>query len=410
MRILHICHAYPPAIGGSEYVMRELSTRLANSHGHEVTVVTTTAYSTLAFRRPGTKVMVPGHELADGVVVRRHPPDPRLAPHIRTLQEQSFRFRLPGSGVLRTLYDGPISAGILRDACTLPGDVIGATAFPLLHMHVATLAGRSRRIPVVLLGALHPADRWGFDRGVIRTTIRRSTAYVAYTDFEADHVASLGVASSRIRVIPPGVVPESLGGGDGSGVRRALGIPEDGLVIGFVGQIGGHKGVDTLVRAMRFVWASQRDVWLVIAGAPTDFLAVVEREISKLNPGRRRRVRFLLDFPPDQKADLLASFDVLASPSGYESFGLTFIEAWSAGLPVVGCDAGAIASVVDHGTDGLLVPYGSHHALAGALIELVRDPALRASLGLAGRKKVVERFTWDRSAHALDALYASLAT
>jgi glycosyltransferase involved in cell wall biosynthesis len=299
---------------------------------------------------------------------------------------------------------------MLRDACTLPADIVAATAFPLLHMHMAVVAGRSRRIPVVLVGALHPADRWGFDRGVIRMTIRRATAYVAYTEFEAAHVAALGVPSSRIRVIPPGVDPKSLAGGDGQAVRRALDIPDGALVIGFVGQIGGHKGVDTLVRAMRWVWASERDVWLLIAGARTDFLAIVEKEIAKLNPGRRRRVRLLLDFPSREKADLLAALDVFASPSGYESFGLTFVEAWAAGLPVVGCDAGAIVSVVDHGTNGLLVPYGSHHALAGALIELVRDPILRSSLAEAGRRKILEHYTWDRSAQALDTLYAAVAT
>jgi glycosyltransferase involved in cell wall biosynthesis len=347
--------------------------------------------------------------MRDGVTVRRHPPDPRLAPRLRTLQEQWFRFRLPGSGVARTVYDGPISAGLLRDACVVPADVIGATAFPLAHMHMAVMAGKARKRPVVLIGALHPGDRWGFDRGIIRSTIRRSSAYVAYTGFEAEHVADMGIAPARIHVIPPGVDPGALEGGDGAGMREFLGIPARDPVVGFVGQIGAHKGVDTLVRAMRHVWAAEREAWLVIAGARTTFLVTVEKEIARLNPGRRRRIRFLLDFPPERKRDVLAALDIFASPSGYESFGLTFIEAWSAGLPVVGCDAGAIGSVVTHGETGLLVPYGSHHALGGALIELLRDDAFRAAMSQAGRARVRERYTWDASVRSLDTLYGSLA-
>jgi glycosyltransferase involved in cell wall biosynthesis len=409
LRIVHVSHGYPPAVGGSETVMRELSRRLAGEHGHAVTVVTTTARSTAAFRIPGTPTLPPGEEWLDGVRVRRHAASPRLAPHLRQVQERAFRFRLPGNGVLRTLYDGPLAPGMLADACRLPADVLAATAFPLLHMQFAVIAARARRKPVVLFGALHPRDRWGYDRGLIRFAIRHSDAYCAYTSYEQRYVASLGVPAERIHVIPPGIDPGSLERGDGATVRGKLGISPEDLVVGFFGQLAAHKGVDDLVTAMRLVWAEHPSVHLVVAGARTHETAAIERSLRDLPDQHRDRAHLVLDVDDVRKAAMLAAFDVFASPSGYESFGLTFVEAWAARLPVVGCREGAVPSLVRDGVDGLLVPYRDPPRLARALAQLLGDGALRRTLGAAGQARASTSYTWASSAARLDALYRDLA-
>jgi len=99
---------------------------------------------------------------------------------------------------------------------------------------------------------------------------------------------------------------------------------------------------------------------------------------------------------------------VFASPSGYESFGLTFVEAWAVGLPVVGCRSGAIPTVVEHGSDGLLVGYRAVPELAGAIIELLDDEPFRLRLAAAGRAKALQRYDWEHSAGLLEALYLQL--
>ena len=191
-------------------------------------------------------------------------------------------------------------------------------------------------------------------------------------------------------------------------MRLRLGIPADARVVGFLGQIGSHKGIDDVVQAMRRVWIRNPDTRLVIAGSTTPYVAVVQALIARLPSRRRSRVHLVLDIPFEQKADMLAAFDVFASPSGYESFGLTFIEAWAARLPVVGCRAGAIPSVVPDGEAGLLVAYKSAHELAGALTELVEDPAACERFALAGRRLVEERYTWDVTVPRLERLYRDL--
>jgi glycosyltransferase involved in cell wall biosynthesis len=407
VRILHLSHGYPPAVGGSETVICEFSERLAR-RGHEVCVVTTTGYNTAAFREPGRPTMRSGEEWREGVRVRRHRADPRFAPKLGRAQALAFRLRLPGNGALRTVYDGPLAPGMLRDAAREPADVIGATAFPLLHMQFAVAAAHSRRVPSVLLGALHPDDRWGFDRAPIRRAIRLADAYVAYTDFEREHVESMGVPPERIHVIPPGVEAATVQGGDGAALRAEVGVPPDVPLIGFIGQLGGHKGVDDLVAAMRLVWKHEPDAFLLIAGATTPYLATIEKAVRLLPAARRSRIRFLLDFDQSRKRDVLAALDVFASPSGYESFGLTFVEAWAVGLPVIGCRSGAIPTVVEHGGDGLLVGYRAVPELAGALIELLDDEPFRLRLAAAGRAKALERYDWERSTSALARLYKGL--
>jgi glycosyltransferase involved in cell wall biosynthesis len=406
VRILHLSHGYPPAVGGSEQVMRELSERLASRHS--VTVVTTTALSTAGFREAGQPSIAVGEEIVRGVLVRRHRADPRLAPRIRRAQESAFRFRLPGNGALRTIYDGPLAPGMLADACRLRADVIAATAFPLLHMQFAVAAAKARRVPVALIGAIHPGDRWGFDRKTIARAVRLSDAYVAYTTYERDYVVRLGVEPERVHVIPPGVDIGACAGGDRAATRARLGLPADARVVGFLGQIGGHKGVDHLIQAMRWVWLREPDAYLVIAGASTPFLPVVEALVDRLPRRRRERVRLLIDVPAGEKADILSAFDIFASPSGYESFGLTYVEAWAAGLPVVGCRAGAIPAVVSDGVNGILVAFGSVRELAGALVELIDDPGLCSRLADAGSATAGRLYTWDANIPRLEALYARL--
>jgi glycosyltransferase involved in cell wall biosynthesis len=90
---------------------------------------------------------------------------------------------------------------------------------------------------------------------------------------------------------------------------------------------------------------------------------------------------------------LLSAYDVFASPSGHESFGITFVEAWACGKPVIGTRVGAIPSVIDEGHDGLLVPYGDPHALANAILALLSDPPRGQEMGEARRQKVLAHYT-----------------
>ena len=105
-------------------------------------------------------------------------------------------------------------------------------------------------------------------------------------------------------------------------------------------------------------------------------------------------------------SSLLGAFDVLAVPSRWEGFGRVAVEAMLAGVPVIAADVGGLSEVVDDA--GLLVPSEQPEPLAGAILELARDPARRQSLATSGHRRAVERFSTQRMLEEIQALYRSL--
>ena len=105
-----------------------------------------------------------------------------------------------------------------------------------------------------------------------------------------------------------------------------------------------------------------------------------------------------------------AAADVFTLPSLGDQAPLAVLEAMAAGAPVVATRVGGIPEEVDSGTTGMLVPPRDATLLGTALVRLLRDPALRASMGAAGRSRVLERFTRARAWAAHEDLYRRLAT
>jgi glycosyltransferase involved in cell wall biosynthesis len=91
----------------------------------------------------------------------------------------------------------------------------------------------------------------------------------------------------------------------------------------------------------------------------------------------------------------LAACDLFVLPSGQESFGIAFVEAWSCAKPVIGARVGAVSSLIDEGRDGLLFSADDPDSMAGTICRLLADEALRRRLGAAGRQKVLGNFTWE---------------
>jgi glycosyltransferase involved in cell wall biosynthesis len=97
------------------------------------------------------------------------------------------------------------------------------------------------------------------------------------------------------------------------------------------------------------------------------------------------------------------------SPSLYEGFGLPAAEAMACGTPVIATDAGALPEVVAHQETGIIVPAADERALADAVESLLGDRERCRRMGEAGRARVLERFTWERHARGLEALYTDVA-
>ena len=191
-------------------------------------------------------------------------------------------------------------------------------------------------------------------------------------------------------------------------VRAQLGADDDTVVIAIASRFERWKGHAELVRAV----AGLSGNWVLwIAGGPQ---RPHERELEtdvRVRVGARglsNRVKFLgerTDVP-----DLLAAADIHCQPnSAPEPFGLAFVEALHAGLPVVTSDAGGAREIVTSDC-GVLVPPGDVAALRQALADLMANPEQRARLGAAGPERARELCDPERQLASLEAALAGTRT
>ena len=105
---------------------------------------------------------------------------------------------------------------------------------------------------------------------------------------------------------------------------------------------------------------------------------------------------------------MIAACDVIVCPSRFESLGMVHLESMAMARPVVSMDNGGPAETVVDGETGFLVPPEDPDALAQRVIALLRDAALRARMGEAGRARVLAHFTAAGYARAFAQLLEDL--
>lgn len=404
MRVLHVVHGYPPSKGGVQWLVKNLSEQLVSRYGDQVTVFTTVAYNMEHFWRTGEPAMPAGTKEMGGVTVRRFAVFNRLNRLRQWAAAGAHRLHLPYNDWLRTAYNGPLICGMTGAIANSGADAVLAAAFPLMHMYYALTGARRGGLPLVFLGAIHTTDTWGYDRNMMYRAIRLADAYIALTAFERDHLIEHGVGADKIAVIGAGVDVSPFLKADGMATRCQYGWG-DAPVVALVAKQTARKRFDTLLEAMRQVWVTHPDARLVLAGARTPYSCHIEGTVGVLPPEQRANVTVIGDFSEAEKPNLLASCDIFVMPSGEESFGIAFLEAWACGKPVIGARIGAIPSVIDEGRDGLLVNYGDAGDLARAILELLADPARRLHMGQAGQSKVLQNYTWEIVADQVRAVY-----
>jgi glycosyltransferase involved in cell wall biosynthesis len=311
MKILHVTQGYYPAIGGTELLMQRVSEELVRQFGDEVTVFTTNCISGEAFFTPALPRLPVGREEINSVHVRRFPVSSRISRLFRLPQSVAYHLSLPGNQYLRALAGGPVVPGLRKAIREHTAEVVAASSFPLLHMFAALHSAQASGRPCVLHGGLHPGDAWGFDRPMIYRTIREARRYIANTEFEADYVIKRGASPDRVTPIGVGVDPELFERVSSAEAKARLGL-EGKTVVGFIGQLGGHKGADTLVRAMPLVWKFAPETHFLIAGARVLFTDSLERMIHKLPQQDQEKVKLCINFADEEKPLLYAALDVFA--------------------------------------------------------------------------------------------------
>jgi phosphatidylinositol alpha 1,6-mannosyltransferase len=178
---------------------------------------------------------------------------------------------------------------------------------------------------------------------------------------------------------------------------RARLAPAGETVVGYVGRIAPEKSLDRLA-ALRGVGGMR----LAIVGD-----GPAKPQLLRTLDGMP--VTFLGELGGEDLANAYAALDVFVHTGTEETFGQTLQEAHASGLPVVAPRAGGPLDLVDHGVDGLLYDAGSDADLRTAVAGLVDAPALRARMGEAGRRRVLNR-SWDTICDELLEFYGRVVT
>lgn len=244
-------------------------------------------------------------------------------------------------------------------------------------------------------------DRAGAE-AVARTAMCAATAVVCVSEPVAAWVRSRGAARHKVRAIGNGV-DTSLVRPSGRPPKTAAESP---FTVGFVGTLKPWHGVETLLEAIRILAASETGLRLLLVGDGPQS-ADLRRQAEETGIDHLMTMTGAVD--PVEIPPLLQSMDVAVAPypqlAEFYFSPLKVTEYLAAGLPTVASRVGALAEVLDHGRAGLLLPPGDPAALAAALANLRADPAWRAALSTAARRRAVEEYEWSRVvARALDLL------
>jgi D-inositol-3-phosphate glycosyltransferase len=247
--------------------------------------------------------------------------------------------------------------------------------------------------------------------------VAAANALVANTDAEAASLVSLYDACPDIvHVVSPGVDLYTFTPGQGrSAARTTVGLPQEALVVSFVGRIQPHKGPEVLIRATSELvkhspLLRHKLIVNIIGGASGANTEEVDR-LKELATWLAIDdvVRFS---PPVPRADLAQWYraaDLVVVPSYSESFGLVALESQACGTPVVATAVGGLRTAVADGISGVLVDGHDPKAWSSVIARLLQEPQRRVLLSI-GAIEHASHFGWDATARGTLDIYDQVIT
>ena len=295
-------------------------------------------------------------------------------------------------------------------------------SFDLVHVHEYTTYqniivhefAKKYNIPYILQahGSLPKIGRttrkWLFEVFFGRRLLRDASKVIALTDVEAQQYRDMKVPDEKIIVIPNGidlseyaVLPPT------RSFKRKFGIKDEEKIVLYLGRLHKIKGVDVLVKAFTHIIKNLDDVRLVVVGPDDGSLDELQTLVKDMGVGNK--VLFTGPLYGLEKIEAYVDSEVYVLPSRYEIFGMTVLEAYACGKPVIVSNVGGLKDLVINGETGLLVEPGNKEQLAKNILHLLNDNERAKKMGLTGKKFVERNFTIEKTVDALEDLYREIA-
>lgn len=258
-------------------------------------------------------------------------------------------------------------------------------------------------VPFVFTPLAHtthaPGTAWAAP--AFRDLYQRADALIAMTAYERDWLIARGAPSQRVHVCPMAPLLSD-SDADPHAFRERHGLGDDPVIL-FMGRLVQSKGFEVLLNAAPAVWRYHPKARILFAG-PAGRAA--RRALSRVDDAR---IRYLGAISDGEKNDVLAACDMVCIPSSEESLGVVYLEGWCFAKPAIAARIPVLETVISDGVDGRLVDRDSA-SVALAIVDLLDDPAKCREMGLAGQRKVGERYNWEAIASKHEAIYRRLVS
>ncbi len=378
MRILMLTNTYPPVLSGVARSVVAFAEEYRRRN-HEVLIIAPEAEDTSG---------------DDAHVVR--------VPAIQHFNGSEFPIPVPSPGLVAATVDA------------FRPDVIHAH-HPFFLGNSALRLARSREVPLVFTHhtmwdhythytAVETPATARFIGAWVAGYANLCDAVIAPSRSVADLLRKRGV-ETRIEIIPTGVDTRRFARGDGARFRRQREIPEDALLIGYVGRLAPEKNLGFLAESVaRFMSVEPKAHFVVIGAGPSD----EEIRAAMAAAGCIDRLHLAGVCEGRELIDAFHALDVLAFASQTETQGMVLTEAMAAGKPVVALDGPGVRDVVQDRANGRLVSIDNRQLFAHALGWIaMRTNRERTLLAMAARR-TAEQFSMSRQAQRALELYQAL--
>jgi len=377
MRILFCNYEYPPLGGGGGVINKQIAEELAQRH--TVDVLTSQGMG------------MPARTIENGVTVYRVP--------------VFFRSRQAAANL-------PSLLAYLPSGYWKGRQLIRQNSYDVINTHFAIPTGpvgdwlaTKADIPNVLSvhgGDLYDPSKWmsphrhAVLRSSVRRLLRRASAVVGQSSNTINNVHTFYDADIACECIPLAIVrPEN----QQVAPRSRYGLSENDKVLVTVGRLVSRKALDQLITIVKQLKNERLHLFIVGSGPQQESLAAVAEKL-----GVTKQIHFLGQVEEQEKLEVLRMADIYASTSQHEGFGIVYLEAMAAGLPVLCYDYGGQTDFLESETNGYVVKLNDTAEFQRACQHLLDNSELCSRIG-KNNLQAVEKYYIDHCAKQYEILF-----
>ncbi len=425
--ILYLPTRYFPSISGAELYFQRMAEILTNKFNYEIDIFTSNAIDFKALRDPKGKTIGENNKFYNEVnslkinrfSIEYNITEEKILERLKRIS--SFNSLDLSNNLLKNfIKNGPFTGDLIEYFLKqekLNYDLIHTTFFPYFNLIISLILGKYINIPVICTPFFHFSNPRYLNSDLIEI-LKRFDMIIACTNLEKDVlVKKFKIRDEKIKVISMGVDYKIFENVHNTKLmnyyfkQKFFKKKEKNYkLVLYCGSKNFEKGALTILRSIPFILEKIKKVYFVFIGPST---IAFNQELSKIQKLKNSRI---INFSPDnltgyydkKKLTAFKEADLFLMPSRSDAFGIAFLEAWAAGIPVVGSNIGATPEVIKENTDGLLVEFDDPLDTAQKVIKLLKNKKLRKKLGLAGQLRVSQNYTWEIVARHTHQMYQKL--